>query len=106
MPTPLQSAPEGRPPLLIVDDDALITDTLAYALGALIVPSDNRAAAFGWLAMGVQFGTAASPLVTGALAAVSIPGAYLLFGGLAWAGAGLLAVGGRGLRSYPERAAG
>ncbi len=34
MPTPLQSAPEGRPPLLIVDDDALITDTLAYALGA------------------------------------------------------------------------
>ncbi len=80
--------------------------TLAYALGALIVPSDNRAAAFGWLAMGVQFGTAASPLVTGALAAVSIPGAYLLFGGLAWAGAGLLAVGGRGLRSYPERAAG
>lgn len=80
--------------------------TLAYALGALIVPSDNRAAAFGWLAMGVQFGTAASPLVTGALAAVSIPGAYLLFGGLAWVGAGLLAVGGRGLRSYVERAAG
>ncbi len=34
MPTPLQSAPEGRPRLLIVDDDALITDTLAYALGA------------------------------------------------------------------------
>ena len=34
MPTPLQSAPEGRPRLLIVDDDALITDTLSYALGA------------------------------------------------------------------------
>src|SRR5689334_19920048 len=34
MPTPLQSAPEGRPRLLIVDDDALITDTLAFALGA------------------------------------------------------------------------
>jgi ABC-2 type transport system ATP-binding protein len=32
--TPLQSAPEGRPRLLIVDDDALITDTLAFALGA------------------------------------------------------------------------
>jgi DNA-binding NtrC family response regulator len=30
----LHSAPEGRPPLLIVDDDALITDTLAFALGA------------------------------------------------------------------------
>ena len=34
MPTHLQSAPEGRPRLLIVDDDALITDTLSYALGA------------------------------------------------------------------------
>ena len=34
MPTPLQSAPEGRPRLLVVDDDALITDTLAFALGA------------------------------------------------------------------------
>jgi DNA-binding NtrC family response regulator len=32
--TPLQSAPEGRPRLLIVDDDALITDTLSFALGA------------------------------------------------------------------------
>src|SRR5690349_11759129 len=30
----LQSAPEGRPRLLVVDDDALITDTLAFALGA------------------------------------------------------------------------
>lgn len=28
-----QSAPEARPALLIVDDDALITDTLAFALG-------------------------------------------------------------------------
>lgn len=34
MPTPLQSAPEGRPRLLVVDDDALITDTLSFALGA------------------------------------------------------------------------
>ena len=34
MQTPLQSAPEGRPRLLIVDDDALITDTLSFALGA------------------------------------------------------------------------
>jgi two-component system nitrogen regulation response regulator GlnG len=30
----LHSAPEGRPRLLIVDDDALITDTLSFALGA------------------------------------------------------------------------
>ena len=28
-----QSAPEARPGLLVVDDDALITDTLAFALG-------------------------------------------------------------------------
>ena len=34
MATTLQSAPKGRPRLLIVDDDALITDTLAFALGA------------------------------------------------------------------------
>ena len=34
MPTPLQSAPEGRPRLLIVDDDVLIVDTLTFALGA------------------------------------------------------------------------
>ncbi|MEO8144408.1 MAG: sigma-54 dependent transcriptional regulator [Betaproteobacteria bacterium] len=34
MPTPLQSAPEGRPRLLIVDDDVLIVDTLSFALGA------------------------------------------------------------------------
>ena len=34
MATPLQSAPKGRPRLLIVDDDALIADTLSFALGA------------------------------------------------------------------------
>jgi len=34
MPTPLQSTPEGRPRLLVVDDDALIADTLSFALGA------------------------------------------------------------------------
>ena len=34
MPTALQSPPEGRPRLLIVDDDALIADTLSFALGA------------------------------------------------------------------------
>ena len=31
---PLQSPPEGRPRLLVVDDDALIADTLSFALGA------------------------------------------------------------------------
>jgi len=45
MQTPLQSAPEGRPRLLIVDDDALITDTLSFALGAEyeVLACDSRA---------------------------------------------------------------
>jgi DHA1 family multidrug resistance protein-like MFS transporter len=73
--------------------------TLAYALGAAILPSEHRGAAFGWLALGVQVGTAASPLATGALAAISIPGAYVLDGALAWVAAGLLAFGARGLRA-------
>ena len=34
MTLPLQSTPEGRPRLLVVDDDALIADTLSFALGA------------------------------------------------------------------------
>jgi len=73
--------------------------TLAYTLGALIVPSDNRGAAFGWLALGVQVGTALSPLVTGGLAAVSLPGTFVFDGALSLAAAGLLAFGARGLRT-------
>jgi MFS transporter, DHA1 family, multidrug resistance protein len=73
--------------------------TLAYTLGASVVPTENRGAVFGWLALGVQVGTATSPLVSGALAAVSLPGAYLFNGALAWVGAGLLAFGARGLGS-------
>src|SRR5262245_43898432 len=72
--------------------------TLAYTLGAELVPSEHRAAAFGWLAFGLQLGTAASPLVTGALAAVSLSGAYLFDAMLAWGAAALLAFGARGLR--------
>ena len=75
--------------------------TLSYALGAAIVPSEHRGAAFGWLGMGMQIGTASSPLVMGALAAVSLPGAYVLDGVLAWTAAGLLIFGARGLRSRP-----
>ena len=73
--------------------------TLAYTLGALIVPGDNRGAAFGWLALGVQVGTALSPLVTGALAAASLPGTFLFDGALALGAAALLAFGARGLRA-------
>jgi MFS transporter, DHA1 family, multidrug resistance protein len=75
--------------------------TLTYSLGAAIVPAEHRGAAFGWLGLGLQVGTAASPLVCGALAAVSIPGAFVFEGGLAWVAAGLLAVGARGLRPRP-----
>ena len=77
--------------------------TLTYSLGAAIVPAEHRGAAFGWLGLGLQVGTAASPLVSGALAAVSLPGAYIFDGALAWAAAGLLAFGARGLRSRPPQ---
>jgi DHA1 family multidrug resistance protein-like MFS transporter len=73
--------------------------TLTYSLGAAIVPAEHRGAAFGWLGLGLQIGTAASPLASGALAAVSIPGAFLFDGALAWVAAALLLFGARGLRS-------
>ena len=71
--------------------------TLAYSLGGQIVPSASRGSAFGWLALSVQVGTAVSPLATGALAAVSLPGAFLFDGVLAWVAGGLLFFGARGL---------
>lgn len=64
--------------------------TLAYSLGGTLVPAESRGAAFGWLALGVQIGTAASPLLTGALAAVSLSAAYLMDGSLAWVAAAVL----------------
>jgi DHA1 family multidrug resistance protein-like MFS transporter len=69
--------------------------TLAYSLGGTLVSSERRGAAFGWLALSVQVGTAASPLVSGGLAALSLSGAFLLDGGLAWLGAALLLLGSR-----------
>jgi len=71
--------------------------TLAYSLGGMIVPSETRGAAFGWLAMGVQLGTAASPLVSGALAAGSMSGAYLVNAALSLIGAAVLAFAARDL---------
>jgi hypothetical protein len=50
------------------------------------------------IALGVQIGTAASPLLTGALAAVSLPGAFLVYAAVAFASAAVLAFGTRGLR--------
>jgi MFS transporter, DHA1 family, multidrug resistance protein len=72
--------------------------TLAYAVGAEIVPAEHRGAAFGWLALGVQIGTAASPLAMGALASLTLGGAYVFDGALACAAAGLLAFAWRGQR--------
>jgi DHA1 family multidrug resistance protein-like MFS transporter len=77
--------------------------TLAYSLGGMIVPADTRGAAFGWLALGVQVGTAASPLVTGALAAASLSRAFLLNWALAWMAAALLVFGSRGLLARRDR---
>jgi DHA1 family multidrug resistance protein-like MFS transporter len=72
--------------------------TLAYAVGAELVPAEHRGAAFGWLALGVQIGTAASPLAMGALASLSLGGAYVFDGALACVAAGLLALGWRSQR--------
>ncbi len=72
--------------------------TLAYSLGGTLVSSERRGAAFGWLALSVQVGTAASPLASGGLAALSLSGAFLLDGALAWLGAAVLLIGARRLR--------
>ena len=77
--------------------------TLAYSLGGMIVPVETRGAAFGWLALGVQIGTAASPLLTGAVAAASLRNAYLLNAALALGGAALLVFGARDLLHRRER---
>jgi MFS family permease len=80
--------------------------TLAYSLGAMIVPAETRGAAFGWLALSVQIGTALSPLVTGALAAVSLSGAFAINGALAWGAAALLLWNARELRTRRQSAEG
>ena len=64
--------------------------TLSYTLGGMIVPAETRGSAFGWLALGVQIGTAASPLLNGWVAAASLPRAYLLNAALAWVAAAVL----------------
>ena len=71
--------------------------TLAYSLGGHLAPSETRGAAFGWLALGVQFGTALSPLATGGLAALSLRGAFIFDGALAWIAAAMLLFAGRAL---------
>ena len=77
--------------------------TLSYTLGGMIVPAETRGAAFGWLALGVQIGTAASPLLSGWLAASSLPRAYLMNAALAWVAAAVLVFGARSLLDRRER---
>ena len=62
-----------------------------------VIETVGKKYTFGWLALSVQVGTAVSPLATGALAAVSLPGAFLFDGALAWVAGGLLFFGARGL---------
>jgi len=64
--------------------------TLSYTLGGMIVAAETRGAAFGWLAVGVQLASAASPLVNGWVAATSLPRAYLMNAALTWLGAVIL----------------
>ncbi|OLC13166.1 MAG: hypothetical protein AUH29_13760 [Candidatus Rokubacteria bacterium 13_1_40CM_69_27] len=71
--------------------------TLAYTLGGMIVPGEARGAAFGWLALGVQIGTAASPLLMGALAALNLAHAFLMDAALAWIAAAVLLFSARDL---------
>ena len=51
--------------------------TLAYGLGASVIPVANRASAFGVLHSGAQIGSAVSPMLSGVLAAVSLRLAFL-----------------------------
>jgi MFS family permease len=51
--------------------------TLAYGLGASVIPVANRASAFGILHSGAQIGSAVSPMLSGVLAAFSLRLAFL-----------------------------
>jgi MFS family permease len=51
--------------------------TLAYGLGAAVIPVANRASAFGILHSGAQIGSAVSPMLSGVLAAFSFRLAFL-----------------------------
>jgi MFS family permease len=51
--------------------------TLAYGLGASVIPVAHRASAFGVLHSGAQIGSAMSPMLSGVLAAISLRLAFL-----------------------------
>ena len=70
--------------------------TLAYSLAALKL-SATRGAAFGWLALGVQVGTALSPLATGGPGGAEPARRLRLRRRAGLGGGGLLLFGARGL---------
>ncbi len=77
--------------------------TVAYSLGGMIVPPETRGVAFGWLALGVQVGTAVSPLISGGIAAIGLGSAFVVDGCLAWIGVALLLFTARDLLERRER---
>src|SRR5262249_50737103 len=103
--TAAMALPRGWPMLLVL---RLLTGlclgaaiTLTYSLGATIVPAEHRGAAFGWLGLGLQIGTAASPLASGPVAGGGFPGALVSAGAPAGVAAALLLSAARGLRRRP-----
>ena len=80
---------------------------MAMAVASVSAPRDKVSIAIarvqGAHALGVQIGTAASPLLTGFVAAVTLQGAYLMNGAMALGGAALLFLGARDLLHRRER---
>ena len=60
--------------------------TLAYGLGASVIPVAHRASACGVLHSGAQIGSAISPMLSGVLAAVSLWLAFLGSAALLYSG--------------------
>ncbi len=54
--------------------------TLIYAIGGLIMPQEIRGAALGVLTSAGMIGRAVSPVVSGAIAAVALPGVFIMDG--------------------------
>jgi MFS family permease len=61
--------------------------TLAYGLGGSLLPVEQRSSAFGLLNSGSLIGSAVSPMIGGALAAISLRAAFLCNTGIFLCGA-------------------
>lgn len=67
------------------------TTTLAFTLGALLLPRDSRGASFGIISTGSMVGGGLSPVVAGAIATASLRWVYIT-GALLFALSGLVAL--------------